>query len=103
MPKLRWLSLSSKKCNLFTFFFEQKNIHNRIFRLNVDKVVDNVHWNLVNVDNNWYHLDLTWDDPVTSNGTDVLEYDYFLITTTELEELESDQHNFDIKIYKEAS
>ena len=60
-------------------------------------------WNLVNVDNNWYHLDLTWDDPVTSNGTDVLEYDYFLITTTELEELESDQHNFDIKIYKEAS
>ena len=42
MPKLRWLSLSSKKCNLFTFFFEQKNIHNRIFRLNVDKVVDNV-------------------------------------------------------------
>lgn len=60
-------------------------------------------WNLVNVDNNWYHLDLTWDDPITSNGTDVLEYDYFLITTTELEELESDQHNFDIKIYKEAS
>lgn len=57
MPKLRWLSLSSKKCNLFTFFFEQKNIHNRIFRLNVDKVVDNVH-NLVvqKIFTNFYYV-----------------------------------------------
>lgn len=34
--------MSSKILNLFTFFFEQKNIHNLFFRLNVDKVVDNV-------------------------------------------------------------
>ena len=57
MTKLRWLSLSSKKSNLFTFFFEQKNIHNRIFRLNVDKVVDNVH-NLVvqKIFTNFYYV-----------------------------------------------
>lgn len=59
-------------------------------------------WNLVKIDNNWYHLDLTWDDPVTSTGEDVLEYDYFLISTSELNELESDQHIFDNNIYQEA-
>lgn len=59
-------------------------------------------WNLVYLNENWYHLDLTWDDPVTSTGEDVLEYDYFLITTDELRELESDQHGFDENIYKEA-
>ena len=59
-------------------------------------------WNLVKLDNEWYHLDLTWDDPVTSTGEDVLEYDYFLITTDELEKLETDQHIFDKNIYTEA-
>lgn len=59
-------------------------------------------WNLVYVNNKWYHLDLTWDDPVTSNGDDVLEYDYFLITTDELKNMETDQHTFDTNIYIEA-
>lgn len=59
-------------------------------------------WNLVHINNNWYHLDLTWDDPVTSDGKDVLEYDYFLISTTELNELKTDQHIFDTQIYQEA-
>lgn len=59
-------------------------------------------WNLVYVNNKWYHLDLTWDDPVTSNGDDVLEYDYFLITTDELKNIETDQHTIDTSIYIEA-
>lgn len=60
-------------------------------------------WNLVYLDNVWYHLDLTWDDPVTSTGDDVLEYDYFLITTEDLLKRETDQHIFDKKVYKEAT
>lgn len=60
-------------------------------------------WNLVCLNNKWYHLDLTWDDPVTSSGADVLEYDYFLISTEELQKLESDQHIFDSSVYKEAN
>lgn len=60
-------------------------------------------WNLVYLNNNWYHLDLTWDDPVTSTGEDVLEYDYFLISSEELKALETDQHVFDDKIYIEAT
>lgn len=64
-------------------------------------------WNLVNIDNSWYHLDLTWDDPIkcdqeTNTCEDVLEYVYFLISTEELQSLESDQHIFDKSIYTEA-
>lgn len=58
-------------------------------------------WNAVYLNDNWYHLDLTWDDPVTSTGEDILEYNYFLITTDELLELENEQHTFDIDIYNE--
>ncbi len=58
-------------------------------------------WNLVYINNHWYHLDLTWDDPVTSTGEDVLEYDYFLITSEELKNLETDQHIYDLEVYRE--
>lgn len=60
-------------------------------------------WNFVKVNGSWYHLDLTWDDPVTDTGEDILEYDYFLITTDELLEKENDQHIYDKNVYIEAS
>jgi len=59
-------------------------------------------WNLVYVNNDWYHLDLTWDDPVTSNGKDILEYDYFLITSEELKNMNTDQHFYESSIYPET-
>lgn len=68
------------------------------------KVVSENHiWNAVYLDNKWYHLDLTWDDPVLTDGTDTLEYTFFLITTPELEELETNQHVFDKKVFKELA
>ncbi len=60
-------------------------------------------WNLVKIDGEWLHLDLTWDDPLTDTGEDVLEYSYFLITTEELLTLEADQHNFNKSVYLEAN
>ena len=60
-------------------------------------------WNAVNLDNAWYHLDLTWDDPITTDGSDILEYNFFLITTSELNELENEQHNYDKNIYSELA
>lgn len=35
-------------------------------------------WNIVQVDGKWYNIDLTWDDPISSNGKQILRYDYFL-------------------------
>ena len=66
------------------------------------KVSSQAHvWNAVYLDNNWYHLDLTWDDPVTNTGEDLLEEKFFLISTNDLLQLEQTQHNFDKTIYKE--
>ena len=59
-------------------------------------------WNLVYVNNQWLHLDLTWDDPIISNGTSTILHDYFLINTSKLHELDKKEHNFNSSIYLEA-
>lgn len=58
-------------------------------------------WNAVYIDNNWYHLDLTWDDPIMSNGSEIVDDTYFLITTEELKKQNDNQHFFDTTIYSE--
>lgn len=35
-------------------------------------------WNMVRIDDKWYHIDVTWDDPVPDQG-DKIQYKYFLI------------------------
>lgn len=63
---------------------------------------DNHVWNYVFLDNNWYHIDVSWDDPVINDGTQELDYMYFLINTKELEKLEITEHDFPKDIYIEA-
>lgn len=41
-------------------------------------------WNKVCLDGNWYNVDVTWDDPVSSKP--VLRYDYFLISDDKMAE-----------------
>lgn len=59
-------------------------------------------WNLVYIDNEWKHLDLTWDDPVLANGKNAITDIFFLISTEELEKKNTSEHNFDENIFKEA-
>ena len=73
------------------------------FDLDNYKIASDSHiWNLVKIDDKWLHLDLTWDDPVTSTGEDKLDDYFLLIDNDELEDLKVDQHDFDKTIYKEA-
>lgn len=58
-------------------------------------------WNAVYLDNRWYNLDLTWDDPVVSDGSDYLDDSYFLINTNKLLELDTTQHTFNYDYYLE--
>lgn len=60
-------------------------------------------WNAVFVNGKWLHLDLTWDDPVTLNGKDILDHSYFLIDTEELLKLDKkeNEHVFDTDFYLE--
>lgn len=42
-------------------------------------------WNYIELDEEYYFVDVTWDDPVSLGGTsDNLRWDYFCITTEEL-------------------
>lgn len=62
---------------------------------------DNHIWNGVKLDNKWYHLDLTWDDPVTTDNTHILDDSFFLINTEKLMEIETVEHQFNQDIYVE--
>jgi hypothetical protein len=41
-------------------------------------------WNVVCLDGKWYNLDITWDDPITSNGSDLMTHEYFNVTDEQL-------------------
>lgn len=36
-------------------------------------------WNLVQLNGHWYHLDVTWDDPIPDRG-DIVGHSYFLLS-----------------------
>jgi len=59
-------------------------------------------WNFVYIDGSWKHLDLTWDDPVLSNGENTLTYTFFLLSTNELREKADGQHDYSTEIFIEA-
>lgn len=72
-------------------------------KMNVESIkisTENHIWNYVNINNKWLHLDLTWDDPISDDGTDILDDTYFLINDSELKEIEKLEHNYDINVYK---
>lgn len=60
-------------------------------------------WNLVYVNDSWLHLDLTWDDPITSTGENILLHKFFLIDTDSLLKLDSTEHSFNPDFYPEIS
>ena len=76
-------------------FLEKLNIKN--YKISSDKHV----WNAVYINNEWLHLDLTWDDPVSKDNKDHLEHDYFLINDNELLNKEKNEHTYDINVYSE--
>ncbi len=76
-------------------FLDYYNIPN--FKISSDNHI----WNAVYLNGEWRHLDLTWDDPVTTSGRDLLEYNFFLIDDNELKTQDLTEHTYDIDIYKE--
>lgn len=39
------------------------------------------YWNMVRIENSWYCVDVTWDDPYGVDQTDELKYKYFNVTS----------------------
>ena len=63
-------------------------------------------WNAVKVNDEWLHLDLTWDDPVSDDKKDYLFHTYFLVSTEAMMEADKgetviEEHNFNRLYYLE--
>ena len=80
-----------------SIYLDKLNIPN--YRISTNEHV----WNLVYINDKWLNLDVTWDDPVTSNGTDMLMYDYYLIDSNTMLSKDATQHNYNKEIYLEAN
>lgn len=68
------------------------------------KVSSSTHiWNAVYYNSEWLHIDLTWDDPVSSDGKDYLYHKYFLVNTEQMKKEDGDlqDHIFDNKVFQE--
>ena len=74
-------------------FLEKFNIPN------IKIATENHIWNYVKIDDKWYHLDLTWDDPVSEDDKEILDDAYFLISDNELKNIEQEEHNYKEEIY----
>lgn len=75
-------------------FLDKLNIIN--YKISNDQHI----WNLVYLDGEWLHLDLTWDDPVSDKN--ITRDNYFLISTENLELLDDDVHYFNSTVFEEA-
>ena len=75
-------------------FLDKLNIIN--YKISNDQHI----WNLVYLDGEWLHLDLTWDDPISDSN--ITRDNYFLISTKNLENLDDGVHYYNKSIFTEA-
>lgn len=63
------------------------------------KVGEQLHaWVLVKLDNEWYHIDVTWDDPLPDRKGEV-RYNYFLVSDKQL----AQDHTWDFASFPSAT
>ena len=65
--------------------------------LQVESVAMNHAWNLVQIDGQWYHVDVTWDDPVSDVQGRVL-HDHFLRTDEEMKNAEKPYYDWNAPV-----
>ncbi len=96
-PLFQGMAICGGYTDLMQLFLERMGINS--FRVSSEKHV----WNAVYYNNKWVNLDLTWDDPVNSDGSNTIEHNFFLINTSYLQEIEQTEHYFDLSHYPELN
>jgi len=95
-PLLEHNGLCGGYTDAMALFLEKMHIKN--YKIASEKHI----WNYVYVDGSWKHLDLTWDDPITNTGANILQYDYYLINTIQLQNKKDKDHTYSKDAYLEA-
>ncbi len=95
-PLLEGMALCSGYSDAMKIFLDQMHIKN--YKISNDNHI----WNFVYLNDKWLHLDLTWDDPVTTDKSNVLLHKFFLIDTNTLLKLDTTNHNFNPEYYPET-
>ena len=94
-PLLEGYALCSGYSDAMKLYLDELKIPN--YKISNEKHI----WNLVYIDNKWLHIDLTWDDPVTTDGSNILLDSFFLITTDQLLKLDVSSHGYNSLYYLE--
>ncbi len=94
-PLIQGYAICGGYSDAMSLFLDRMNINN--YRVSSPQHV----WNAIEINNKWYHLDLTWDDPITDTGENYLLHDYFLINTKTLESKNIAEHDYSKLVYSE--
>lgn len=92
-PLIEGYGVCSGYTDAFKLFMDKLGIEN-IKIATTDHV-----WNLIKINDEWKHIDLTSDDPITSTNEEIIDYDYYLLTTDELLTLDEVKFYFNEQIY----
>lgn len=97
-PLFSGIAASEGYADLFSIIISKLNIDNF-------KVASSSHlWNAIEIDEEWKHIDLSWDDPIDANDSNnTIVYDYYLLNSIELLLKEKEEHLFNTKIYQELN
>jgi len=74
-------------------FLDKLNIVN--YKVSNDQHI----WNVVLLDGEWLHLDLTWDDPISDKN--ITRDNYFLISTENLKSLGDGVHYYNSEVFSD--
>lgn len=86
------VALCSGYTDTFALFMDKLGIKN--FKISTDNHV----WNVIYFNDQWLHVDVTWDDDEVNNKT---AYYFFLIDTEDLLDKDKTDHSFNQDLYLE--
>lgn len=86
------VALCSGYTDTFALFMDKLGIKN--FKISTDNHV----WNVIYFNDQWLHVDVTWDDDEVNNKT---AYYFFLIDTEDLLDKDKTDHSFNQELYLE--
>lgn len=81
-PIVRGRALCEGYSKAFMYFAQSLGYH-CICSVGTANLEDHM-WNMVKIGRKWYNVDVTWDDPKNSDGSQTLRHDYFLINDAQI-------------------